>query len=117
MLSSKESAHEITIDKGLITAQTDNSIISRVPGTKAQNYVITPKNHVFDLVGSKSMAIIIDKEYTYQVCNKHGSVIGKMKGENLIKHYQNVTQDLMDKKKRQLQKDVAAPVKHAIRSL
>jgi len=116
-MSTKETAHEITIDKSLITAQTENSVISRVPGTKAQNYIITPKNHMFDLVGSKSMAIVIDKEHKYDVCDKQGKVIGKMKGESLIKHYDGLTQNLMKKRKRQLEKGISVPVAHAIRTL
>lgn len=91
---------DITISKNLVATRNVSSLKTRVPGTFGDNirYLTIDRKDIMAINNGQTYLSFLNKEKEYELTDKDGKVVEKIKGEDLSKnHYDKVLDETRDK--------------------
>lgn len=103
---------DVTIDKSLITEETETQVKTRVPGTFGENvrYVWFDKEDVAEINEGKTLLTFLDKQKEYHLYDNAGQVLERMYGKKLCdEHYDRVNAEVRKRYEKSLAEAVVKP--------
>lgn len=103
---------DVTIDKSLITEETEDKVKTRVPGTFGENvrYVWFDKEDVAEINEGKTLLTFLDKHKEYPLYDNAGQVLDRMHGKKLFdEHYDRVNAEVRKRYEKSLAEAVVKP--------
>lgn len=90
--------NEITIDKNsLLMDETVDKYFTKIPGSKGQKFIFLEKADAEEIYDGKTIKTKLVPDKEYEICDRDGNVISKMRGDELYKeHYDKVATPLED---------------------
>ena len=116
----KKNEIPITIDRSLITKENENAFLTRVPGTKGQEFIWIKKEDIKRINEDKTILTFLKSDATVSIYDKLGNSTGKnVLGRELYSsHYDPVNRKVEKKAKKQEKqlKKAAEPSKNSFQN-
>ena len=86
---------DVTISKHLVKEKKEDSIVTRVPGTFGKNarYIEIKNAEMMSANGGKTIYAFLTKDKEYELLDRDGKVVKKIKGEDLRNEHYDVVSD------------------------
>lgn len=98
-----------TVNKGLITKETEHSYFTRIPGTKGTLYMYLPKSKTRWSKDNITLFVQMDKKEVYKIYDKEGNVTDRWKPEELLSHWEDKSKEKSEGKNRTAEKEKQEP--------
>lgn len=98
---------DITISKQLVSSESQDAFITRVPGTFGENvrFLKVEKDDIITINGGKTFLTFLEKDKEYDLLDKDKKPIAKIKGEKLREsHYDKVNEKVREQANRKREK-------------
>lgn len=98
---------DITVSTTLVSAEMQDSFITRVPGTfgKDIRFLSIPKEDIITINNGKTFLTFLEKDKEYELLDKDKKPVDKIKGEELREnHYDKVNEKVREQASRQKEK-------------
>lgn len=98
---------DITISKQLVSSESQDAFITRVPGTFGENvrFLKVEKDDIITINGGKTFLTFLEKDKEYDLLDKDKKPIAKIKGEELREsHYDKVNEKVREQANRKREK-------------
>lgn len=98
-----------TVNKGLITKETEHSYFTRIPRTKGTLYMYLPKSKTRWSKDNVTLFVRMDKKEYYKIYDKEGNVTDRWKPEELLSHWEDKSKEKSEGKNRTAEKEKQEP--------
>lgn len=98
---------DITISKELVSSESPEAFVTRVPGTYGANvrFLKIEKDDIITINGGKTLLTFLEKDKEYELLDKDKKPIAKIKGDELREnHYDKVNEKVREQADRQREK-------------